>query len=163
MSDWIIAICLRTEAYERLMICGETCYRPMYRVRLRWRGRQKWVTRPLLGRYLLVELEAAHWAEQFHRIARVRGIAGILTREEKPMVARQSEVDVIRASEVRGYVPAPKKVRFVPQQHVRISRGPLIDVEGKFVKSKGELDVVAVSLLGGPREIMLPAGSLLPA
>jgi hypothetical protein len=32
--------------------------------------------KPLLGRYLLVELVVAEWAHQFHRIVAVRGIAG---------------------------------------------------------------------------------------
>jgi transcription antitermination factor NusG len=160
MSDWIIAHHRREETYERLAVLWN-CYRPLYRVRLRWRGHMKWFVKPLLGRYLLIEL-VTDWPRQFHGIRAVRGV-GILVREEKPLVARQHEIDAIRATEERGYVPTPKKIRFQPMQNVRISRGPLIDVEGKFVKSKGELDVVAVSLFGGPREITLPAGSLLPA
>jgi transcription antitermination factor NusG len=107
-----------------------------------------YVPRPLLGKYLFVEVVIAEWGHQFHRIVAVRGIAGILTKGEKPMVAREHEVQRIRDSEVHGYVPTPTKIRFVRDQRVRICRGPFVGHDARFKRERGVLDVVEIELFG---------------
>jgi transcription antitermination factor NusG len=164
MADWLIAICMRTEAYERLCDSGQTCYRPMYRVRQRrGYGRPIYVPKPLLSACILIELVIAEWAEQFHRIVAVRGVGGVLTREEKPMVAREHEVQRIRDSEVRGFEPKPQAIRFVRDQQVQVSRSPFQGQLAVFKREKGVLDVVELTLFGSSRELVLPMGSLVAA
>src|SRR5260370_38024286 len=100
MADWLIVVLLsatvRTDPLE-----GFRTYQPVYRERQRVRGARVYVTRPLLGRYILTEL-VEDWPRQFHLIRRVECVRGILTAEEKPLVGREAEVTALPARERRG-------------------------------------------------------------
>src|SRR5258708_26250666 len=107
MADWLIVVLIsatvRADPLE-----GFRTYQPVYRERRRVRGARVYVTRPLLGRYILAELDA-DWPRQFHLIRRVECVRGILTAEEKPVVAREAQVTALRARERRGGSPGPPR------------------------------------------------------
>ena len=162
LADWLIATLNRKAAHERLEVDGFNCYRPMYRERLVVRGARRYVDRPLLGRYVLVEM-LIDWIRQFYRIVRVEGIGGILMRNEKLMVVRNGDVEALRKREVRGYIELPPKVWFRKDQRVIVSRGPFVNLVGRFVEMRGALDVVEIELFGSKRNIVLPAGGVTAA
>ncbi len=161
MADWLIVVLIsatvRADPLE-----GFRTYQPVYRERRRVRGARVYVTRPLLGRYILAELDA-DWPRQFHLIRRVECVRGILTAEEKPVVAREAEVTALRARERRGFIELPPRVRFKFDQRVTVTRGPFVTHEARYREERGVLDVVEISLFGAPREILLPEGSIVAA
>jgi transcription antitermination factor NusG len=144
---WMVTV-VRTHART---LVGQTCYRPFYRERKLIRGRRVYVERPLFGRYLLVRM-FDDWISQFYARRKIPVVLGVLLRDEKPMVARDDEVEQLKMREVRGYVELPKLIRFYKDQRVTISRGPFLNTEGRFKREKGALDVVELELFGsGPR------------
>jgi len=159
VADSFVVMIKRKRAYELLCADGMTCYRPLTRKRVVSRGRRTYVTNYLLGWYLLVEM-VQDWVEQFHRIIRTPGIIGILMCDERPMVARESEVQRLRASEKHGFVPLPTKMRFHPGQSVLVNDGPFRELRAKYITAKGESDSVELDFFGSMRIITLPPGQL---
>jgi transcription antitermination factor NusG len=158
MADWLVAV-MRSSAIRSQPLEGFTCYQPLYRERRMFRGRRVYIPHPLLGRYLLVEM-VEDWIRQFHTITGMPGVAGILLKNEKLMVAREREVLALKKSEVRGYIEVRKKARFIRDQRVVIGRGPFVNTLARFKGTRGVLDVVEIELFGAKREIVLPEGSL---
>ncbi len=166
MPDWLAA---ETEwnrehlAAEGLAGRGHKFYQPKFRQRKIVRGRKVWLERFLLGRWTLVEL-LADWARQYNDILSIRGIRRILLANERPLVARQSEVDKLRNSEERGFVPVAKVQQFKPGDRVWVDTGPFAGYSAQF---EGEDDVgdptVLVAFLGALTPLSLTAGSISPA
>jgi transcriptional antiterminator RfaH len=160
---------VRLAVFERLRDNGFDCYRPLCRVRVRRHGKPVYVERPVLGRYMFVQMmvlpPANDWPHQFQKIKATagKGMYGILMSEEKPLVVKHQEIQTLRDKEVRGYIPNSFKQRFKPLQRVIISRGPLVNQEAIFKREKGALDVVEISLFGSSREICMPMGSVIAA
>lgn len=148
----------RQAAYSKL--CASfACYRPLYRQRVRRHGRPVYVDRPVLGRYVLVEM-ITDWISQFFQIKAIRGVYGVLLLNEKPLVVRENEIRRLRDQEIRGYIPRAIKERFKLDQRVVINHGAFTHFEAIFKREKGTLDVVEIELFGSKREILLPMGSV---
>lgn len=108
MADWLVAVAeyQREERVgEKLSTAGLNSYQPIFRERRFLRGRRIWRDRYLLGRYVLVEAAGAALCELASIVKGVRYVCGILSADERPLVARGVEVDRLRSSEVRGRVP----------------------------------------------------------
>jgi transcription antitermination factor NusG len=157
LSDWLVAIA-RKSAIAKLA-ARFNVYSPVSRIRERWRGTMRWVVRPVLGKYLLIEI-ISDWTRQFYEIIGIRGVHGVLMHSEKLLVVREEEVQQLRDREVRGYIPGATKFRFRRDQKVLIHHGPFAHLEGTFRRERGALDVVEIMLFGSKREIMLPMGSV---
>lgn len=176
MADWLVAVARPhslvpsvgrphlTKIFDDLTGRGHTCYQPRERVRVVRRGRKSWQSRLLLGHYVLVEL-LIDWAHQFVDIMRSQFVSRILTADERPLLARECEVQRVRASEdQRGFVPTPKKL---PKTGDRgfLTEGAFASFEAEF-HSRDEVELVdrvLVSLFGRLQPISVDTGTWVPA
>jgi hypothetical protein len=106
---------------------------------------------------------ARDWAHQCHEVVSTRGVRGVLSADGAPLVVRQAEIDTLRASEHRGFVPAPKDFDvLVGGQRVFVQRGVLVDNHATYNFSSGRFDYVTIAgLFSGV--VKLPKGALVPA
>ena len=162
MPDWAVAISeyrMERAARESLAAAGFTCYQPKFRERRIVRGRRVWVECLLLGRYLLVEM-----VDRWREMLTSRGVLDLIMSDERPMIARQSEVDKIRGLEVRGFVPVTSLNAFTRGQRVEIMRGSFLYHSAEYQeRNEKDRDVVLLELLGQLVRTELPVGSLTAA
>lgn len=176
MADWLVAIAAHqreTRAYDELSEAGYVCYQPKFREKIFKRGRRTWVERMLLGRYILIEF-AGRCVEWFARLCgrivhdelvvvgakHFRFVRGILTADERPLVARGAEVMRMRGSEVRGFVPV-SLARPREGSPGRIINGMFAGQPAKFVKRNDDrgTDRVLVDAFGQLTAVELPIGA----
>ncbi len=113
-------------------------------------------------------LKAALVAEHGERIAEAaratHAEAELAVARECPMVARQFEVDRLRGTEIRGYVPAPPRFNsFRPGQTVLIKRGAFHNKLAVYSHEMENLDCVTLQFLGASAQVELPLGSIVMA
>ena len=162
MPDWVVAVCRfgkESAVCDDLATDGFTCYMPKYRERLRHHGRKIWVERLLLGRYLLVELNAC-----WNNIRAALHVIEVLMADEQPLLAREAEVERIRRSEVKGYVPIGKQPRFILDQLVLITGGIFANHHAIYegMSNQGR-DFVRLDMLGQIARVELAPGCLIAA
>lgn len=164
MADWLVGQALPKQesiAHASLTAMGFHCYQPKYRERRIVKGRKTWVERLLLGRYLLIEL-VFDFVAHYHEIVGAKGVGTLLLADERPLVARDSEVRRLQGSEVRGCVPMMvQKSRFARGQKVLVIKGPFLDLNGQYVESRDDRDVVELELFGGLTSVELELGRLI--
>ena len=121
------------------------------------RGKLRTKVVPLFPRYIFVEI-AGQWRE----VASTRGIVGIVMEDDTPALARDADIERIRAMEVDGLVVLPP--RFIVGQRVRVSSGGYQNVVGVY-NGQSSLDRVKVllSLLGRNVCAEFREGELAPA
>ena len=155
---WLVATSLvgrQSEALNNLDAQGFATYRPLYREKYFVRGRKRWRTASLFGRYLFVR-QTPEWPAVRH----TRGIDSILAAEERPLGVPDPEIDAIRAREDHnGIIHIIKG--FQPGQRVRVRRGIMAGALGTFVSLVGQdREVALFELLGQLTKVELAAGSL---
>ena len=163
MADWVVAVCQygkEAAVHGDLTTLGFVCYMPRYRERLRYRGRKVWVERLLLGRYLLVEFVAARWTE----VRSALHVNEVLMADERPLLARSSEVERIKRSEVHGFVPIGKQPRFDLKQLVLITSGLFMGRHALYdgVSNRGT-DYIQLEMLGQVARVEVAPGILIAA
>ena len=170
MPDWFVALADRSwtlRSEDPLALIGCRSYRPRYRERVVVRGAKSWRDQFLLGQYVLVELRmkvsslgqvVRDWADQFHAVLNTSGVSGVLNADGAPLIAREVEIERLRASEHRGYVPPPQR-GFRRGQRVTIERGAMADVRASYQFSCDKFDYVTVDGLIA-RVVKIPLGSL---
>lgn len=166
MPDWLVGQALPKQelvAHASLTGMGFNCYQPKFRERRVVNGKKTWHERLLLGRYMLIEY-AFDFIDCYHTIINAKGVASVLTADEKPLTAREAEVEALRASEVKGCVPVIVRTdRFKKGQKVFIIKGAFADHSGQYVKGTENRDVVGLELFGRLIPIELELGRLIAA
>ena len=168
MADWFVALAgaRGSLAVDELTSRGHNCYRPIYRERHVSRGRKSWREFFLLGEYVLVELRmklsaasevVRDWSHQFQDVSCTRGIRAVLAPAGLPSLVREHEVASLRASERRGYVPAPERLK--KNQPVFIQRGAFVDSRALYQFSCDRYDYVTIEGLCA-RVVQIPRGSI---
>lgn len=152
MPGWLVAVSgagREGKAAEELGVAGFSFYQPVYRERGVVRGRRGWVTKYLLGRYILVEM-----VERWYQLLSFIHLSDVLRHDEKPRLARDDEVQRLKNSERRGYVPKPD---IQNGARVFIKRGAFVDCYGTYEgKNDGGDDLVLVDVFGRPVRMAIP-------
>lgn len=168
MNDWCVALVengAHARAHSALTDLGYRLYLPKYRQLVVRRGRKIFLEGYLFGRYAFVQLQlklsalgqvVLDWANQFHQIVVVRGVAGVLAVDGAPLLVRAIEVDALRASERRGFVPLPGPHEFKRDEQVRVTRGHMTDRVGDYKFSCDKFDYVEISSF----VVKIPRGSI---
>ncbi len=166
MANWLVAEAewrRESDALGVLTGQGLNCYQPRFRERQIFRGRKVWAEHLLLGRFVLIEL-LADFVSQYWLVMGLRGIKRILVVDERPLLARGREVERLRSSEIRGFVPVPKRATFKAGDRVWVDAGPFAGCAAQFDREDDVGDpTVLVEFLGGLTPLSLPAGSISPA
>jgi transcription antitermination factor NusG len=166
MADWLVVVALpklEKQAHASLTGMGFNCYQPRYRERHIVNGRNHWVEHLLLGRYLLIEF-VFDFIANYHAIVTAKGVSSLLICDEKPRAARESDVQQLMSSEVKGCVPViVQRNRFTAGQRTIVTKGPFRTFEGQYVEGKEDRDVVELEIFGSLTPVELELGSLIAA
>jgi len=113
---------------------------PLYRSISKWKDRNQLVVLPLFPCYLFVKTEQTRKAE----ILRTTGVVGLVENSGRACAVPEDQIDAVRriCSLATRFQPHP----FVKLgDRVRIRKGPLVGMEGLYVRTK-TLDRVVVSV-----------------
>ncbi|RDV03178.1 transcription termination/antitermination protein NusG [Undibacter mobilis] len=147
------------KAKRHLVNQGFETYLPVYRRRIRHAGRTSVVTRPLFPGYLFVlfDPEVSRWRS----INGTVGVRQILSDGERPRYLDEKIVAEIKAREDESGVIDLAAATFVRGQAVRVTEGPMVNIEGLFQDIRDESRVILlVSLLGRKVRLQVPAEAI---
>jgi transcriptional antiterminator RfaH len=135
---------------------GYTVYLPTYMKRRKHARRVEAVSAPLFPRYLFVAIdeEAAMWRS----IRSTVGVAGLLTRDERPVRVPPSVIDEIQSREdAAGFIVTRPGSPFALGEKVLILEGPFADSYGLFGGITDDQRVILLlDLLGRKVKIRVP-------
>ena len=144
-----------SKAKRHLINQGFDAYLPVYRRRVRHAGRTSIVLRPLFPGYLFVRLDPD--VSRWRSVNGTLGVRQILSDGERPRYLDDRIVDEIKAREDSSGVIDLAAATFVRGQAVRVTEGPMVNIEGLFQDVRDENRVVLlVSLLGRKVRLQVP-------
>lgn len=130
--------------YHSLTTQGVDAFLPVHDVLSRWKDRRKWVTMPLFPGYLFVNVSQ----EDLWLVPATRGALNLISDGAGPVPVPEEQVLALREL---TELPVPVG----PWPYVRkgdrvvVKAGPLMGMEGYFVRRKNESKlVVSVDMLG---------------
>ena len=140
---------------------GYRVFLPRLRKSIRHARRLREVERPLFPRYLFVELDLG--TQRWRPILGTYGVTHLITENARPLPAPRGLIEAFIAradsSDVVDLSPA-----LAPGQNVELLSGPFAGKIGALVSHDGAGRVrVLLELLGGQREIAVPANAVAPA
>lgn len=136
-----------------------TTYLPVYRRRVRHARSSEEVLRPLFPGYLFVHFdpEECRWRS----INGTVGVRKILCHGEAPLSVDEKIIAEIKAREDETGAVKLNAPTFISGQAVRVTDGPLADIEGLFEDHRDENRVILlVSLLGRKVRVQVPTATV---
>lgn len=123
---------------------GIESYCPLNKVRRKWSDRVKVVEEPLFKSYVFVKVSE----EERTAVRMTTGVVNFVYWEGKPAVIREKEINAIRRflNEHENVEVQPLDIRV--RQRVKITTGPLMDMEGEVVSLHRKAVKVAIDSLG---------------
>lgn len=105
---------------------GFTTYLPLQKVRKQWSDRKKWVQEPLFRSYLFVKI----LRKEYFDVLMAPGAVKYVYFEGKPAIVPEKQINDLRQL-IEHQVPIEQVTPIVHKgDRVRITRGPMMDVEG---------------------------------
>jgi len=136
-----------TRAYENLARQGFESWLPKYRKRRRHAGREEIVLRPLFPRYLFVRVDLT--AEQWRPILSTRGVASLVGDSEGPHPLGDEVIAALQSQAGEKGIFDLQPPSYQVGEKVRITAGPLSDLEGVFqMESDSDRVMVLLKLMG---------------
>lgn len=131
--------------HRQLVAASIESFLPLREERRRWKDRWKWVEFPMFPGYLFVHATGAH----LETVWRARGVAQVLGAGwEHPTPVPEEQIARVQAL-IHSGVPVEPYPYLEKGTRIRVLRGPLMGIEGLFVKHRN-LDriVISVDLIG---------------
>ncbi len=119
-------------------------YCPLNKVRRKWSDRVKLVEEPLFKSYVFVKISE----EERTPVRMTDGVINFVYWDGKPAVIKDKEIMVIRQFLNDHENVALVKIDLRPGQQVRITGGPLMDLEGKVLELKNKVAKVLIESMG---------------
>lgn len=119
-------------------------YCPLNKVRRKWSDRMKLVEEPLFKSYVFVRVTD----EDRTAVRMTDGVINFVYWDGKPAVIKDKEIVVIRQFLNEYENVALVKIDLQPGQQVRITAGPLMDLEGRVLELKNKVAKVLIESLG---------------
>lgn len=149
-------------ARQNLERQGYEAWLPLCRRRRRHARRIELVLRPLFPRYLFVALdpETTPWRPMLSTF----GVAGVIQGPEGPLPVPEPVIAGLIARADEAGVLALDPPAYLPGARVRITSGPLADLEGIFqARTDAERVAVLLRLMGREVRVMVPAADIEPS
>jgi len=130
---------------------------PLYEAVHRWQDRRVLVSLPLFPGYLFVRISLPE-----HRllVAVVPGVVKLVGRPGCPTPIEDHEIEALRICSVQGQSMMPHPYLTVGRR-VRVSNGPLADMEGILVRRKGKSRLIlSVKLIARAVAVEVDAGDV---
>lgn len=124
-----VAGILRSKGYEEFL--------PTYRSRRRWADRIKEIDKPLFSGYVFCRMDI----QARLPILMTPGVVSIVGIGKVSIPIPTEEIEAVRAIANSSLLAAPWPFLHVGQK-VRLTRGPLVDVEGNLIKLRNQWRVV---------------------
>lgn len=119
-------------------------YCPLNKVRRKWSDRVKLVEEPLFKSYVFVKISD----EERTPVRMTDGVINFVYWDGKPAVIKDKEIIIIRQFLDDHENVALVKMDLRPGQQVRITGGPLMDLEGRVLELKNKVAKVLIESLG---------------
>lgn len=123
---------------------GFETYCPLNKVRRKWSDRMKVVEEPLFKSYVFVRI----CEEERTPVRMTDGVINFVYWDGKPAVIKDKEIVTIRQFLNEHENVSLVKIDLHPGQQVRITAGPLMDLEGKVLELKNKVAKVLIESLG---------------
>jgi len=132
------------KVHQLLMAKGLESYCPLNKIRRKWSDRIKIVEEPLFKSYVFVKVND----EDRTAVRMTDGAINFVYWQGKPALIREKEIATIKRflNEYENVEVQPMDLH--PDQHVRITTGPLMDHEGKILSIRHKTVKVAIDSLG---------------
>lgn len=143
---------------------GRAVFSPSYRLQKKLFGRD---TGDVFPGYIFLKLDLDDADFVWQKAKRIRGIQRLLPGDGEPGALPDGFVEeMIRATDAGEFNPltAEQLVRkYVPGDFIEVARGPFAGYAGELVRyRKGSMRIM-LALLGGRREVTIPASQVLPS
>ncbi len=119
-------------------------YCPLNKVRRKWSDRMKLVEEPLFKSYVFVKISD----EERTPVRMTDGVINFVYWDGKPAVIKDKEIIIIRQFLNDHENVSLVKIDLRLGQQVRITGGPLMDLEGKVLEVKNKVAKVLIESLG---------------
>lgn len=150
------------KARRHLINQGIMTYLPRYRRRIRHARQSIQVLRPLFPGYLFVRLDPSLC--RWRSINGTMGVRQILTDGELPLIIGDLVIQEIMSREDGSGAVKLEQPMFAPGQTVRVTDGPLADLEGLFEEVRDhERAVLLISWLGRKVRAQVPLMTVVAA
>lgn len=123
---------------------GIESYCPLNKVRRKWSDRIKLVEEPLFKSYVFVRTTD----EERTNVRMVDGVVNFVYWNGKPAVIKDKEIQVIKQFLNEYENVEAVKIELKPDDHVRVTAGPMMDREGKVLEIKNKTAKVQIDSLG---------------
>lgn len=166
MKEWYV-VHTQVHGEERARVNlerqGYEVWLPRYKKRRRHARRVEEVTRPLFPRYLFLRLDLA--AERWRPVLSTFGVRGLIGGGQGPLKVPEAVMTGLKARVgADGLVELAKAVDFKAGDRVRVSGGPLLDLDGIFeAATDAERVSILLDLLGRRVRVTVPVAHIEPA
>ena len=146
-------------ALENLERQGYECYLPVFpKEKLRQNG-VSITNEPLFPRYLFIRLGQGHADQSWTPIRCTKGVSQLVRFGVNPAKAQDALIERLRATETA--VQSNPERLFTLGEHVRLTDGAFVGIEGVYQMTDGERRVmVLIELMGKPVVMKVDATSL---
>ncbi len=137
-KNWYV---VRTRARSEKKVYSEltsreiSCFLPMQRKLRQWKDRKKWVNLPLITGYCFVCISK----NEYNRVLQTDNVVSFITFEGKAAVVPSIQIEQLKLMLMQSAFEVEAiNENIEPGQKVEIVKGPLIGLEGEFVKCKSK-------------------------
>jgi transcription antitermination factor NusG len=123
---------------------GLECYCPLNKVRRKWSDRMKTVEEPLFKSYVFVRVND----EDRTAVRMTPGVINFVYWDGKPALIKEKEINAIKQFLNEYENVEVRQIEVEPNQRVKITRGPLMDQEGKVMEVHRKTVKIAIDSLG---------------
>lgn len=138
MEDvWYVFYCssrAEKKVSERLSGLGYSVFLPLHGTLKQWSDRKKWVQEPLFPGYVFVRCPS----DKIAAVAGVQGVVAAVRLAGKPAYINRREVEAINRYLLSGFHAEVTEQTFAAGDRVRVTEGPLKDMEGLFLHMEGK-------------------------
>lgn len=165
MTTWFAVhtqSCREAAAERHLANQGFATYLPRYLKTRRHARRVEQVAAPLFPRYLFVAIDLG--AQRWRSINGTVGVLGIVRAGEQPLPVSGAVIAAIRAREAEDGLIHLASPGFRSGQSVRITDGPMADIEALFeAMADDQRAILLVNLLGRAVRVRVPVPQIAAA
>ena len=138
---------------ERLEKNNIEVFLPLIKVVRQWSDRRKHVQVPLFPGYLFLNITP----ENFSFIREIEGVVGFVKHAKTYATIRERQLQDIRKFLQTGVPVEVQPDTFAPGQRVKITFGPLKDIEGELLEIKNEKQfVVRIDVINQLLKVLVP-------
>jgi len=132
---------------------------PLYEEVHRWKDRRMLVRLPIFPGYLFVRIALS---EHRRAVVTMPGVVNLVGIPGCPTPIEDHEIEALRTCSAQGQSMVPHPYLTVGRR-VRVSRGPLADMEGILVRRKGKSRLIlSIKLIARAVAVEVEAGDVIP-